>query len=68
MEGDILSRNTRPANLTGLPAISVPCGFVAGLPVGLMLVGRPFEEARLLHAAAAFEATTAWRRARPDLS
>ena len=67
VEGDILSRNTRPANLTGLPAISVPCGFAAGLPVGLMLVGRPFEEARLLHAAAAFEATTDWHRARPDL-
>jgi aspartyl-tRNA(Asn)/glutamyl-tRNA(Gln) amidotransferase subunit A len=67
----VLARNTRPANLTGLPAISVPCGFVTAggsrLPVGLMLIGRPFEEARLLHAAAAYEATTAWHRAAPDL-
>jgi aspartyl-tRNA(Asn)/glutamyl-tRNA(Gln) amidotransferase subunit A len=57
-----LVQNTVPANRTGLPAISVPCGFAAGLPVGLMLMGRPFEEERLLHTAAAYEATTAWPR------
>jgi aspartyl-tRNA(Asn)/glutamyl-tRNA(Gln) amidotransferase subunit A len=71
VEPGVLARNTRPANLTGLPAIRVPCGFVpAGgsrLPVGLMLVGRPFEEPRLLHAAAAYEATTAWHREAPVL-
>ena len=61
-----LSQNTVPANRTGLPAISVPCGFAAGLPVGLMLMARPFEEARLLHAAAAYEATTEWHRAWPQ--
>jgi aspartyl-tRNA(Asn)/glutamyl-tRNA(Gln) amidotransferase subunit A len=63
-----LPRNTSPANRTGMPAISVPCGFAAGLPVGLMLTARPFEEATLLRAAAAYEATTAWHRAAPALA
>lgn len=48
-------RNTMPFNMTGHPAISVPCGTVDGLPVGLMLVGRPFEEETLLRGAAAVE-------------
>jgi Asp-tRNA(Asn)/Glu-tRNA(Gln) amidotransferase A subunit family amidase len=60
-----LSRNTSPANRTGLPAISLPCGFAAGLPVGLVLIGRPFEEEALLRAAAAYEATTEWHRTVP---
>jgi aspartyl-tRNA(Asn)/glutamyl-tRNA(Gln) amidotransferase subunit A len=63
----ILSRNTRVANVTGLPAISVPCGFARGLPVGLMLLAGPFAEERLLRAAAAYEATTDWQR-RPPLA
>jgi aspartyl-tRNA(Asn)/glutamyl-tRNA(Gln) amidotransferase subunit A len=63
-----LSRNTSPANRTGLPAISLPCGFAAGLPVGLMLIGRPFEEEALLRAAAAYEATTEWHRTAPPLA
>jgi aspartyl-tRNA(Asn)/glutamyl-tRNA(Gln) amidotransferase subunit A len=56
-----------PANRTGLPAISVPCGFAAGLPVGLMLMGRAFEEERMLHAASAYEATTEWHQAVPGI-
>ncbi|RKH43092.1 Asp-tRNA(Asn)/Glu-tRNA(Gln) amidotransferase subunit GatA [Corallococcus sicarius] len=47
---------TLPCNLAGLPGLSVPCGFTqAGLPVGLQLLGRPFDEARLLRIARAFE-------------
>ncbi|HEY3078489.1 MAG TPA: amidase [Chloroflexota bacterium] len=61
----ILTRNTLPANRTGLPAISLPCGFVEGLPVSLMLTGRPFDEETLFRTAAAYEATTEWHRARP---
>ena len=41
---------TVPANLAGIPGLSVPCGFAAGLPVGLQLLGRPFDEASLLAA------------------
>ena len=56
--GDIF---TVSANLTGLPAISVPCGITAGgLPIGIQLTGRPFDEATLLGAAHAFERHTPW--------
>ncbi|NOK39166.1 Asp-tRNA(Asn)/Glu-tRNA(Gln) amidotransferase subunit GatA [Corallococcus exercitus] len=47
---------TLPCNLAGLPGLSVPCGFTqAGLPIGMQLLGRPFDEARLLRIARAFE-------------
>lgn len=49
-------RNTAAADLTGHPAISVPCHGVGGLPVGVMLVGRPFEDATVLRAAHAYGA------------
>jgi aspartyl-tRNA(Asn)/glutamyl-tRNA(Gln) amidotransferase subunit A len=55
---DCLVRLSTPANLTGLPALSVPCGPVDGLPVGLQLIGRPFAEGALLGIGAAFEAAT----------
>ena len=55
------------ANLAGLPAISIPCGFVRGLPVGLQLVAPPLEEARLLKTAHHFQRATDWhRRVPPD--
>ncbi len=57
---------TVPANLAGLPAVSVPCGFVteagAELPIGLQLVGRPLEDARVLRVAELYEAHTTHRR------
>jgi aspartyl-tRNA(Asn)/glutamyl-tRNA(Gln) amidotransferase subunit A len=60
---------TLPFNLTGQPAISVPCGFTkAGLPIGLQLVGRPFDEATLFRAAAAFEAATDWHLRTPPIA
>ncbi len=53
--------NTGPFNMTGHPAISVPCGKTAdGLPVGLMLVGRRFDDATVLRAAHAFEQSVNW--------
>jgi aspartyl-tRNA(Asn)/glutamyl-tRNA(Gln) amidotransferase subunit A len=61
-----LTRFTRVFNLTGLPAISVPCGFSAGgLPIGLQLAGRAFNEATVLRAACAYEAASPWRGQRP---
>ena len=63
-----LTRFTSPFNLTGLPALSVPCGFTAmGLPVGLQIVGRPWAEAKLLSAAYAYEQATAWHLRKPSL-
>ncbi len=59
-------RLTYPYNLTGLPAISVPCGFDhGGLPIGLQIVARPLAEAMVLRAAAAYEAAHDWRERRP---
>ena len=61
-----LLRLTRPGNLTGLPAISLPCGFSkAGLPIGLQLIGREGEEATVLRTAYAYEQATEWHRRFP---
>ncbi|GMV37286.1 MAG: glutamyl-tRNA(Gln) amidotransferase subunit A [Fimbriimonadales bacterium] len=56
---------TIPANLAGLAAISVPCGFAHGLPVGLQFISRPFDEAGLLQVAYVYEQWTTWHRLRP---
>jgi aspartyl-tRNA(Asn)/glutamyl-tRNA(Gln) amidotransferase subunit A len=58
-------RYTYPWNLTGLPALSVLCGFGDGLPVGLQLVGRPFDEATILRVGHAYQEATHWREMRP---
>jgi aspartyl-tRNA(Asn)/glutamyl-tRNA(Gln) amidotransferase subunit A len=56
-----LLRLTMPFNLAGLPAISIPCGFTAsGLPIGLQVVGKPFEEAMILRIAHAYQQLTDW--------
>jgi aspartyl-tRNA(Asn)/glutamyl-tRNA(Gln) amidotransferase subunit A len=56
-----------PWSLAGLPAASVPCGFVDGLPVGLALVGRRLEEGKVLPAAHAFQQATDWHERRPPV-
>jgi aspartyl-tRNA(Asn)/glutamyl-tRNA(Gln) amidotransferase subunit A len=57
---------TVSANLAGLPAVSVPCGFTSGkLPIGLQLTGRPFEEGTLLRIADAYERDTSWWQQEP---
>src|SRR5579885_491520 len=64
-----LLRLTMPFNLAGLPAVSLPCGFTTGnLPIGLQIVGKPFEEATALRIANAYQQLTDWhRREPPDL-
>lgn len=57
---------TIPANLAGLPGISVPAGFVDGLPVGLQLLAPWFEEARLLNVAHAYQQVTDWHLQVPE--
>jgi aspartyl-tRNA(Asn)/glutamyl-tRNA(Gln) amidotransferase subunit A len=63
--GDIF---TVSANLAGLPGISLSCGFSGeGLPIGLQLMGRMFDEATLLRVADAYERATEWHKKTPSL-
>jgi aspartyl-tRNA(Asn)/glutamyl-tRNA(Gln) amidotransferase subunit A len=60
---------TIPGNLAGITGVSLPCGFSAGgLPIGLQLLGRPLDEARVLRAAYAYEQATSWRARRPEVA
>jgi aspartyl-tRNA(Asn)/glutamyl-tRNA(Gln) amidotransferase subunit A len=63
----IANRTTVPCNLTGMPAVSVPCGFSEGLPVGLQIMGPAFAEPLVLQVAAAYESATDWRRQKPEV-
>ena len=59
---------TFPFNMTGQPAASVPCGFTKdGLPIGLQIVGRRFDDATVLRGSAAFERVRPWAQHRPPL-
>lgn len=61
-----VGRCTSPASLAGLPALSLPCGFTReGLPIGLQLIGRVFEEDVLLEIGIAYQAKTDWHERRP---
>jgi aspartyl-tRNA(Asn)/glutamyl-tRNA(Gln) amidotransferase subunit A len=63
-----LTRFTRPINYLGLPALSIPCGFTrGGLPVGMQLIGRSFDEATLLRVGAAFQRATDFHERLPKL-
>lgn len=59
---------TIPVSLAGAPALSVPCGFAEGLPVGLQIIGKPFDESTVLRAAHAYESQTDHHQRRPALS
>lgn len=63
-QADIL---TIPVNLAGLPGMSIPGGFSEGLPVGLQIIGKPFEETTMYQAAAAFEAVTNYHLQKPTI-
>lgn len=62
----LLTRNMVPFNLTGLPAITLPCGFDSGgLPMGLQIAGRAFEESTIFKLARAYESATDWMKSPP---
>ena len=62
----LLARLTRPFNLTGQPAVSVPCGFDAnGMPIGMQIAARAWHEATALRVAHAYEQATEWHTRRP---
>jgi aspartyl-tRNA(Asn)/glutamyl-tRNA(Gln) amidotransferase subunit A len=64
-----LTRFTRPVNYLGLPSLAIPSGFTsAGLPVGMQLIGRSFDEAMLLQIGAAFQRATDFHVRRPELA
>ncbi len=64
-----ISQMTRPTSYLGLPALSVPCGFSgAGLPLGLQLIGRPFDEATLYRLGAAYQSDTDWHQRIPPIA
>jgi aspartyl-tRNA(Asn)/glutamyl-tRNA(Gln) amidotransferase subunit A len=59
---------TLSVNLAGLPGMSVPAGFIDGLPIGLQLIGKAFDEQTLLNTGHCFQQRTAWHEAQPDLA
>lgn len=62
-------RTSCPANLAGLPALSVPCGLSStGLPIGLQIIGQPFDEQTVLRAGHAYQQVTDWHRRKPPLA
>lgn len=58
--------DTVPINLAGVPSISVPCGFSGGLPIGMQIIGKHFDEATILRAAYTFEENTDFHTKRPE--
>ncbi len=67
-QGALTTKFTPPSNLTGLPTLSVPCGFSPdGLPAGLQIIGRSFDERLLFRIAHTYERATDWHKRRPSL-
>jgi len=58
---------TLPINIAGIPGISVPAGFTDGLPIGMQIIGKPFDEQTLLKVAYAFQQATDWHKKRPSI-
>jgi Asp-tRNA(Asn)/Glu-tRNA(Gln) amidotransferase A subunit family amidase len=64
----LFARNTRPFSMPGLPAVSVPGGMSKeGLPIGLQIIGQPWDEATILRAAFAYEQATDWHKRVPAI-
>jgi aspartyl-tRNA(Asn)/glutamyl-tRNA(Gln) amidotransferase subunit A len=58
---------TIPVNIAGLPAISIPAGFADGLPIGMQVIGKPFDEANVLKVAHAYQQVTDWHKKKPGI-
>ena len=58
---------TIPVNIAGIPAISIPAGFAAGLPVGMQIIAKPFAEETILQTAYAYEQATEWHKRKPNI-
>ena len=58
---------TVPANLAGIPGVSIPCGFANGLPIGMQILGKHFDEASILRVAHAYQIATDWHKQHPTL-
>jgi aspartyl-tRNA(Asn)/glutamyl-tRNA(Gln) amidotransferase subunit A len=66
---NVIMQFTGLPSLTGLPAISVPCGFgTDGLPIGMQIIGRPFDEATLIRVADAYQRETDWHTHAPKVA
>jgi aspartyl-tRNA(Asn)/glutamyl-tRNA(Gln) amidotransferase subunit A len=67
-EGMKLISNNSPSNITGLPSLVLPCGFSSeGLPISLQIIGKPFDESKVLGVGYAYEQGTNWHNRRPDI-
>jgi Asp-tRNA(Asn)/Glu-tRNA(Gln) amidotransferase A subunit family amidase len=65
---DVLAFYTRPWNVSGHPSMSVPCGFSDdGLPLGMLITGRPFEESTVLQVGHFYQLATDWHQRRPPV-
>ena len=65
----VSARFCAPFNISGLPAASVPCGFSPeAMPIGLQMIGKPFDEATVLRVADAFERDTEWHLRYPPIA
>ncbi|MCC6442111.1 MAG: Asp-tRNA(Asn)/Glu-tRNA(Gln) amidotransferase subunit GatA [Armatimonadetes bacterium] len=58
---------TIPVNMAGVPALAMPCGFQNGLPIGLQIIGRPFDEETIFRTAYTYEQHTEWHKQKPNL-
>ncbi len=67
MFGEMADMLAEPSSVAGLPGISIPCGFVDDLPVGLNIMGPQFAEGKVIQAAAAYEEVTEWHKIKPEM-
>lgn len=67
MYGELADILTEPSSLAGLPAISLPCGFINGLPVGMQLIGPQWSETQIFEVAQKYEEITPWHLEKPEI-